>query len=82
MPDYKKTKNLHRKIDFMQRNDVKYKKGENKMTKNNNTADERLWILKECAKMKSVKVEAPPDAKSPEQMLREIKQEIERRKNL
>ena len=50
------------------------------MTKNNNTADERLWILKECAKMKSVKVEAPPDAKSPEQMLREIKQEIERRK--
>ena len=34
------------------------------------------------AKMKSVKVEAPPDAKSPEQMLREIKQEIERRKNL
>ena len=42
------------------------------MTKNNNTADERLWILKECAKMKSVKVEAPPDAKSPEQMLREI----------
>ena len=40
------------------------------MTKNNNTADERLWILKECAKMKSVKVEAPPDAKSPEQMLR------------
>ena len=52
------------------------------MKKNNNTADERLWILKECAKMKSVKVEAPPDAKSPEQMLREIKQEIERRKNL
>ena len=52
------------------------------MTKNNNTADERLWILKECAKMKSVKVEAPPDAKSPEQMLREIKQEIERRKRI
>ena len=52
------------------------------MTKSNNTADERLWILKECARMKSVKVEVPPDAKSPEQMLREIKQEIERRKNL
>lgn len=33
------------------------------MTKNDNTADERLWILKECAKMKSVKVEAPPDEK-------------------
>ena len=54
----------------------------NKMTKITIHADERLWILKECAKMKSVKVEAPPDAKSPEQMLREIKQEIERRKNL
>ena len=52
------------------------------MTKNDNTSDERLWILKECARVKSVKVEVPPDAKSPEQMLREIKQEIERRKNL
>ena len=40
------------------------------MTKNDNTSDERLWILKECARMKSVKVEVPPDAKSPEQMLR------------
>lgn len=35
------------------------------MTKNNNTADERLWILKECAKMKSVKVEAPPWMQKP-----------------
>ena len=52
------------------------------MNKREETMDERLWILKECAKMKSVKVEVPPDAKSPEQMLREIKEEIERRKKL
>lgn len=52
------------------------------MKKYEETMDERLWTLKECAKMKSVKVEVPPDAKSPEQMLREIKKEIERRKKL
>ena len=44
--------------------------------------EERLWIVKECTKLKTADKEVPPDAKSPEQMLREIKQEIERRKNL